>query len=149
MKPKDAILSGYYNHQKAIFAKILAEIQVISPSNKEKAVYIGYSFHNLYCALEDLFYEIAKTFENQVEDKSKFHYELLKKMCIEIPGIRPKVLSNESFLLLNELRGFRHVFRHSYDYELSFEKIEDLQKKIKAQIHLVEKDIELFMALLK
>ncbi|MGB9857741.1 MAG: hypothetical protein ACPLKX_06350 [Dictyoglomaceae bacterium] len=78
---------------------------------------------NLYNAFEDLFSEISKSFENKIEDASFFHKELLRRMTLEIPGIRPKVLSKESFIILNELRGFRHIFRHAYTYEIIPEKV--------------------------
>lgn len=38
--------------------------------------------HNLYCAFEDLFKIVAETFENHIQDKSKYHQELLKRMDI-------------------------------------------------------------------
>ena len=50
-------------------------------------------------------------------------------MMIEIPGIRPRLLSEESFTYLNELRGFRHVFRHAYGVELDVERIIWLAEK--------------------
>lgn len=33
-------------------------------------------------------------------------------------GVRPAVLPDELKPLLNELRSFRHVFRHSYEFQL-------------------------------
>ena len=76
------------------------------------------------------FQEIAKTFENKVEDPAKYHRELLKRMYMDIPGIRPKSLSLESYHALDELRGFRHIFRHAYDYELDPERVDSLKQKI-------------------
>ena len=43
-------------------------------------------------------------------------------MSLNIEGIRPALISEESFKLLDELRAFRHFFRHAYSYELSYEK---------------------------
>lgn len=45
--------------------------------------------HNLYSALEELMEEVAKTFENTVEDIAKYHRELLKRMLINVYRIRP------------------------------------------------------------
>lgn len=81
------------------------------------------SLRDLYNTFEDLFVEIAKTFENRIENPIFFHKELLKRMTIEVPKIRPKVLSKESFFILDKLRGFRHIFRHAYNYEISPEKL--------------------------
>jgi uncharacterized protein YutE (UPF0331/DUF86 family) len=84
---------------------------------------VGYQLHNLYCAFEDLFKIVAETFENHIQDKSKYHQELLKRMAISIEGVRPCLVSQECFLLLDNLRSFRHLFRHAYSYELDERKV--------------------------
>lgn len=84
---------------------------------------IGYQLHNLYCAFEDLFKIIARKFENNIDDTSKYHFELLKRMTLSIEGVRPRLISEEAFMLLNNLRSFRHFFRHAYSYELDKRKI--------------------------
>ena len=84
---------------------------------------VGYQLHNLYCAFEDLFKIVAETFENQIQDKSTLHQELLKRMAISIEGVRPRLLSQECFLLLDNLRSFRHLFRHAYSYGLDERKV--------------------------
>jgi uncharacterized protein YutE (UPF0331/DUF86 family) len=84
---------------------------------------IGYQLHNLYCAFEDLFEIIAKTFENHIHDRDKYHMELLKRMTISIEGVRPSLLSQETFVLLDNLRSFRHFFRHAYTYDLDERKV--------------------------
>lgn len=84
---------------------------------------IGYQLHNLYCAFEDLFKIVASFFENSIQDKTHYHYELLKRMTVQIEGVRPALLSREAFLLLDNLRSFRHFFRHAYSYELDERKL--------------------------
>ncbi|MDI3525703.1 MAG: hypothetical protein PWP42_953 [Candidatus Atribacteria bacterium] len=84
---------------------------------------LAYQLHNLYCAYEDLFKIVAGFFENNIEEPSKYHAELLKRMKMEIEGVRPALISEESFKLLNSLRGFRHFFRHAYSYELDERKV--------------------------
>lgn len=38
-------------------------------------------------------------------------------MKLSIEGYRPAVIDEELYLLLEDFRGFRHVFRHSYSFE--------------------------------
>lgn len=90
---------------------------------------LAYKLHNLYSAYEDIFKLVARFFENQIEDFDRYHSDLLKRMSIEIEGIRPNVLSEESFRVLDELKGFRHVFRHAYGYELDAERVNKLAEK--------------------
>jgi hypothetical protein len=83
----------------------------------------AYVLHNVYTALENIFEQISRTFENHVTDPAQWHRELLTKMFLEIPKIRPAVLPSDLRGLLNDLRGFRHVFRHAYEFELDVEKL--------------------------
>jgi len=82
----------------------------------------AYALHNIYNALENTFEQISRTFENHVVDAGKWHAELLGKMFLDIPEVRPAVFSSDLRLALEDLRGFRHVFRHSYGIDLNPEK---------------------------
>lgn len=144
-----AILLGYFTHQMELIEEILKEIHITKPSKRAETTHLAYLLHNLYCSLEDLFQEIAKTFEDKVEDTAKYHRELLKRMYMDIPGIRPKLLSQESYRVLNELRGFRHIFRHAYDYELDPERVDSLKQKIAVKWDYIKKDMHSFMSFLQ
>jgi len=141
MKKDLALLTGFIQNQENILDKMVEELRAKSPSTKEETVYAGYLLHNLYSGFEELFQEIARTFENRVEDTSRFHRELLKRMSIEVPGIRPKLLSPESFKILDELRAFRHIFRHSYDFELSPAKVSELKNRLLTNWDTIKKDL--------
>lgn len=78
----------------------------------------GYALHNIYCAVENSFDQISRTFENHVVDTSRWHRELMLKMFLAIPGLRPAVMPDELQNALNDLRSFRHLFRHGYDFQL-------------------------------
>ena len=148
-KEKISLLLGYMESQEEEIDKILSEIREIHPETKEKTVYLAYNLHNLYNAFEDLFREIAKIFENEIESLDYYHKELLKRMTIEISGIRPKILSKESYAVLDELRGFRHIFRHAYTYEIIPEKIEFLKDKLLRNWDLIKRDLYNFKSWLK
>jgi len=83
----------------------------------------AYLLHNIYNALENSFAQISRTFENHITDRVGWHRELLDKMFLEIPAVRPAVVFESSRRTLNDLRGFRHVFRHSYDLDLDRERL--------------------------
>ncbi|MHA1730688.1 MAG: hypothetical protein ACTSU5_02040 [Promethearchaeota archaeon] len=113
--------------------------------NVERTESLGYQIHNLYCAFEDLFRIVAGFFENNLEVSDRWHINLLRKMRIEIPGVRPALISPETHDVLNELRAFRHLFRHAYSYELDPKKIELLLEKIAAIRPLFERDVKRFV----
>lgn len=53
-----------------------------------------------------------------MRDQTRWHRELLDKIFLDIKSLRPAVLPPEVRSVLNDLLGFRHVFRHAYDFKL-------------------------------
>lgn len=109
----------------------------------------GYWLHNLYCAFEDLFKIVSAYWENHVPTDGEFHIQLLRRMHLEIEGIRPALISDKSYQELNDLRGFRHAFRHAYSYGLDDERVRHLlQRTVKAK-EIIFNDFEHFKNLIK
>ena len=106
---------------------------------------IAYQLHNLYCAFEDLFKIVAETFENHIQDKTKYHMELLKRMTLSIEGVRPQLLSQESYILLDNLRSFRHFFRHAYSYEIDVRKVRIVLDDADKLREMFKKNVEIFL----
>ena len=109
--------------------------------NAELVESAGYWLHNLYCAFEDLFKLICGFFENQISSDGAFHVSLLRRMIVRIEGVRPAVLSLESYRGLDELRGFRHVFRHAYSLGLDDERVLFLIRRVLAHKETVMQDL--------
>ncbi len=40
---------------------------------------------------------MAKTFENQIDDRSQWHSVLLRRMTLDIEGVRPHLLSSDAY----------------------------------------------------
>ena len=115
------------------------------PVSSELVESLGYWLHNLYSAYEDLFRLTAAFWENSLQPDGKYHYELLRKMRLDIPGIRPAVIREpDAFKNLDELRGFRHVFRHAYSYGLDDERIFFLVDRVLRSKDTLLKDISRF-----
>ena len=117
------------------------------PSNFEKAA-IGYSLHNFYNGCENIFKNISQFFENNFTT-NRYHRELLERMILEIEGIRPRVISDELFLILEDFLGFRHKFRHSYSFELDWDREKLVLNKFDKAFNLLNKEINKFIKLLK
>jgi predicted nucleotidyltransferase len=105
---------------------------------------IGYWMHNLYCAHEDLFKLVSGFWENNLDVNGDFHINLLKRMLVDIEAVRPALIREKSYAFLNELRGFRHVFRHAYSYGLDDERVTFLLRKTIRERDTVLKDIATF-----
>jgi len=66
-------------------------------------------------------------------------------MKIEIPGYRPSIIDNELYLFLDDFRAFRHKFRHSYSFELDWEKEKAIGAKFDKTETLFRKQIMHFL----
>lgn len=148
-KARLATLLGYFRSQRREINHLLSRVGDGTTATEKEIVYLGYQLHNLYSALEDLFKNVAACFENQVDDLARFHRDLLQKMSFAIPGVRPNLLNRESYQLLDELRRFRHVFRHAYTYQLDQARIASLQTRILASWGQVEFDLDEFESFLR
>jgi hypothetical protein len=145
-----AVFLAEFDYQTREIDRIYKIIQLRTPSDTKNPIpeevveSIGYWLHNLYCAYEDLFKIICSFWENNITSDSGYHSSLLKRMVFGIEGIRPALLSEASFRLLDQLRGFRHVFRHAYSHGLDEERILILLNRIKSSNPIIKKDLEHF-----
>ena len=87
---------------------------------------VALNLHGFYSALERIFLTIAKEIDGYVPKGHSWHYELLLQMNTPINKIRPAILSSESCKNLDEYRGFRHIVRNVYSFNLSRSRIEPL-----------------------
>lgn len=80
----------------------------------EREIVAGYYLNVLYGQFENMFERIAERFGNQIKNRAQWHAQLLTRMTLDVPDVRPAVIGSETFAHLNELRRFRHVFRNAY-----------------------------------
>lgn len=117
----------------------------LQPDDEIRLESVAYQLHNLYNAIEDLFRLVAAHFENQVEHFGRWHTVLLRRMRQEVEGMRPALLSEQSYVLLNGLRGFRHFFRHAYAVPVEYTQIQMNLEKARRLRSLFQQDIERFL----
>lgn len=141
---KYAILLGYYDKQWILVQKLYDQLLKIDLSAYEMRYVFALKAQQFYTAIEDLLKQIAKGFENHIQDLSNFHKELLTRLHMEIPKIRPQVLSDESYLLLDKIRAFRHFIRHAYDCELLEIELTEIQNKLKVHYKKLSMDFKEF-----
>ena len=83
-------------------------------SNQDTLIIVAYHLHNLYNTFENIFTNIATVFENSVDEMGRWHAQLLERMHLNLMPLRPAVIDDAAYDALDELRRFRHMFRHAY-----------------------------------
>jgi hypothetical protein len=82
-----------------------------------------------YNALEQAALRVAKAFENQIEDDAGWHTEVMRRLTLDLPGIRPAVFQPMDLSRLRELRAFRHLIVHAYELLLDRERMSRLLRE--------------------
>ncbi len=129
-----------------IYLKLAGQREIVA--GDEQAIVTGYYLHNLYNAFENIFQRVAEAFENDVPDKAQWHAQLLRRMTLNIEGVRPRLLSDEAYQCLDELRRFRHLFRNLYTANLDSERLRLVWNEARRLQSLYRADIERFLAYL-
>lgn len=81
--------------------------------------------HNIYNGIEDVMLNLANDIDGYVPTGESAHQDLLDQMSAAIEGKRPALLGSELYGLLVELKGFRHVVRHRYGFNLGLSKVDE------------------------
>lgn len=89
------------------------------------------NLHDFYAGLERVFQQIAATVDNDVPSGQEWHRDLLQQMSVEIPDLRPAVLSAETVHDLDEFLRFRHVVRNVYAFSFDPRQLERLVGQVR------------------
>lgn len=150
LKKVDKEITNEWNEIKQCCSKIGQYVEKLESSKDllEKEITtqaIALNLHSLYTGTERIFNNIAKEIDKKPIGKSaSWHDNLLKQMCHKISEVRKPVISQNSFILLNELRGFRHVVRSRYGNKLDTNKVLKLARQIPDGYRRLESEIKTF-----
>ena len=110
---------------------------------------VALNLHGFYSCLERIFELIARNVDQSIPTGDSWHQELLKQMATEIRQVRPSIISRDTFILLDEYRGFRHVVRNVYTFNLSEKKLRPLVIDLQKLYLQIKKELLTFLELFK
>ena len=110
---------------------------------------VALNLHGFYAGVEKIFEDVARTMEKAIPDGSGWHQDLLLQMAAEISPIRPPVIGEETRDCLDDYRGFRHVVRNVYTFNLQMSRLQDLTKGLRRCYGAVISDLDDFMEFLR
>ena len=73
---------------------------------------------HFYSGLERLFELIARHVDRTLPAGETWHRDLLQQMAHEVADVRPAVIGQDTALVLDEFRRFRHLVRNVYTMNL-------------------------------
>ena len=109
---------------------------------------VALNLHSFYSGLERIFEKLASTIDGTMPSAANWHQELLVQMQTEIPSIRPAVISARLKESLDEYRGFRHVVRNTYSYQIKAEKLRLLVENLNETFLLASEELNGFTCFL-
>ncbi|MCI0496635.1 hypothetical protein L0Z72_16655 [candidate division KSB1 bacterium] len=151
MKNDYLVLKSEINAELEKIQKVTNEIESLYKKIKDKTPSLvelsamATFLHNFYSGIENIMKRIATSLDNDVPSGTNWHTDLLKRMSIDIAGIRENVFSEDTVNELIDYLSFRHMFVHSYGFELKWSKMLLLVESIKKVFVKVKQDIENFL----
>jgi hypothetical protein len=127
----------------------LARHPLPADTDGDRLIVIGYHLHNLYNAFENIFQNIAAVFENSIDEVAQWHTQLLERMRLDLMPLRPAIIDDEAYDALDELRRFRHLFRHAYIVKLDPLRLQLVMGKALALKAVYVYQLEQFMSFLQ
>jgi len=91
---------------------------------------VALNLHSFYNGLERVMELVALEMDGGTLGGEAWHTELLRQMALEIPAVRPAVLSSATGQRLGEYRRFRHLVRHIYAVHLDAVLMEHLVENL-------------------
>lgn len=86
--------------------------------------------HNFYTACERIFERVSVVLDGAHPSTPDWHVRLLRAMTLEVPEVRPPVISSGLGDQLGEYLRFRHVVRNIYGFELDESDMESLLARL-------------------
>jgi hypothetical protein len=88
------------------------------------------NLHGFYVGLERIFEIVAEEVDQSRPSGLHWHQELLRQMSSDVPNVRPPMLSLGLRNSLDRYRGFRHVVRNVYTFNLDADHVDLLVKQL-------------------
>jgi hypothetical protein len=86
--------------------------------------------HSFYNGLENIFVRIARKIDGKMPKGEAWHSQLLEQMTKPVGKRTQGVLSDKTAIDLEDYLGFRHFSRHAYAFDLEWQLMKDLVKRI-------------------
>jgi hypothetical protein len=109
---------------------------------------VALNLHGFYAGVERIFEDIARTMDEALPAGPDWHRDLLLQMSAAIDGVRPAVIGQGVRHCLEEYRGFRHVVRNIYTFNLRPSRLQELAQDLRPCYESLLDDLSTFLRFL-
>ncbi|KPA17433.1 hypothetical protein MHK_002357 [Candidatus Magnetomorum sp. HK-1] len=102
------------------------------------------NLHSFYSGIEKIFVIIAEGIDLYKPSSASWHKALIQQMGSEIKSVRPPVISDDLINRLDSYRGFRHVVRNVYTYNLDEKHIKIMVDDLEDIMNALTKELSAF-----
>jgi hypothetical protein len=151
MNEKFLILERNVQSDLAVIERIYSELgepNLSESDGQEALIVVAYRLHSLYSAFENVFRNIATSFENNL-DPSRWHRQLLERMRLDLSPVRPAVVDEDAYEKLDEMLRFRHLFRTGYGLRLDALRLQLVVRKALELKLIYREQIDRFLEYLR
>jgi hypothetical protein len=110
---------------------------------------VALNLHGFYGGIERIFEDVARTVDHSIPAGPDWHHSLVLQMSAEVASIRPPAITGETRYCLEDYRGFRHVVRNVYTFNLRPGRLQELTSTLRACYLSVLKDLTAFAGFLE
>ncbi len=115
-------------------------------TDENAARIVGSYLQDFYNCFENMAKVVARSTDGAGQPQGPdWHSELLRQMSTPVRGIRPRLISEETWRTLDEYRRFRHVFRNVYGFVLDAGRTTELLEQLPEAAAGLKRDLAGFM----
>ncbi|HAA02069.1 MAG TPA: hypothetical protein DCE18_01715 [Syntrophobacteraceae bacterium] len=105
---------------------------------------VALNLQSFYTGVERIFESIARDIDTSIPSGPEWHRDLLLQLSTELPGTRPAMIGRSLRNCLDEFRGFRHVVRNVYTFNLIPSRLQELVSVLRPCYQSLVDDVEAF-----
>jgi hypothetical protein len=110
---------------------------------------VALNLHGFYGGIERILEDIARSVDGFAPSGPEWHKDLLLQMADKMNAIRVPVIRLETRQCLDEYRGFRHLVRNVYTFNLRPSRLRELTLELRACYEMTQRDLTSFIAFIE
>jgi hypothetical protein len=105
---------------------------------------VAINLHGFYTAVERVLELLAREIDGGLPAGPAWHRDLLTQMALEVKGVRPAVIREETAARLGEYLRFRHLVRNLYTWDFAGDKLAELVASLDIVLSDLKADLTTF-----